>query len=99
MNNWGSALLVQATGTVDEVRKALIESAIAKYEKENEIVPGSGSYNLACAYSLLGDAEECQKWLTDSREHGQLPSREHMANDSDLSAVREFPWFTQFLTE
>lgn len=100
LNNWGSAFLVQAAGAADKVRKkALIESAISKCENANEIVPGIGSYNLACAYILLGDGEACKKWLTDAREYGKLPSRVHMSNDSDLSAVRELPWFRQFLTE
>jgi tetratricopeptide (TPR) repeat protein/NAD-dependent SIR2 family protein deacetylase len=97
LTNWATALLRQSAGASPEERHVLVESAIAKCEAANTIVSGSASYNLACAYSLLGDAESCRTWLLDSKTHGKLPSREHLLNDPDLAGVRDLPWFAELL--
>jgi cytochrome c-type biogenesis protein CcmH/NrfG/NAD-dependent SIR2 family protein deacetylase len=99
LNNWASALLTQARFAPLDIREELIDSAMTKCESANKIVPGSGSYNMACAYGIRGDADACRRWLVDAREHGKLPSREHLLNDPDLASVREHPWFAELLSE
>jgi len=67
--------------------------------KAEDIKEGTGSYNLACAYSLLGDDTACLNWLQKSRGTGRLPNREHLENDKDLDPVRDKQWFKDFLKD
>ncbi len=62
------------------------------------MLPGSGSYNLACVSALLGDDPECRKWLKQSQKSGNLPSIEHLQEDPDLDSVRKKDWFKKIIT-
>ena len=97
LHNWASLFLARAWTVPPEEREPLLEAAEEKCLAANEIVPGFGSYNLACVYGIRGDASNCRKWLLHSREHGQLPSRDHLLNDGDLAAFREEAWFRELV--
>src|SRR4029077_11852927 len=92
--NWGSALIRQAkAATSPTTRAQLLAEAEKKYLLADDVVPGYGSYGLACVHALRGEAEQCRSFLLRAREHGELPSREHVASDPDLATFRDEPWF------
>ena len=95
--NWGTALLDQARTKSGGERDRVLAKAEQKLLKANSISAGAGAYNLACVYTLQGKAAECEKWLQHSLEHGILPSREHLEEDTDLDSVRDKKWFKEFL--
>lgn len=66
----------------DESIKAL-ENAVASGEKV-----GTSMYNLACAYSLKGDARNGMAWLDKSIENG-FSSEEKFLNDPDIALLRK----------
>ncbi|MFP2908093.1 TPR end-of-group domain-containing protein, partial [Pyxidicoccus sp. 3LFB2] len=97
LNNWGVALLEQAKRKAGTEAEFLFNQAHDKFNQAEVLKPGMGSYNLACVAALTGQAEDCRVWLTRAHEHGDLPSREHLENDSDMDPVRKHSWFTAFL--
>jgi beta-lactamase regulating signal transducer with metallopeptidase domain/tetratricopeptide (TPR) repeat protein len=66
----------------DESIKAL-ENAVKQGEKV-----GTSMYNLACAYSLKGDARNGMLWLDKSIENG-FSSEEKFLNDPDIALLRK----------
>ena len=95
--NWGYALLSQAKTKFGEEADKLFNLAVEKYLEAESILPGEGSYDLACLSALRGDYVGCRKWLEKSRELGSLPDRNHIKADTDLDAVRNKKWFKEFL--
>ncbi|MGZ5456893.1 MAG: TPR end-of-group domain-containing protein [Thermoanaerobaculia bacterium] len=99
LNNWSNALIIQAARRSPEEREPLLAAAAAKCRAANDIVPGTGSYNLACIHGIRGEAEDCRTWLLHAREHGHLPPREHLLADPDLETVRDEAWFRELVGE
>ncbi|HYO59854.1 TPR end-of-group domain-containing protein [Archangium sp.] len=97
LNNWGSALLNQAKTKTGAEADRLFRLASDKFSEADRLKPGVGSYNLACIAALAGRGADCHQWLERARQHGNLPSREHLENDTDLDPVRKQPWFIAFL--
>ena len=97
LDNWGSTLVVWSRVVSDTMKENLLIKAKDVLLQAEQIEKGSGSYNLACVYSLLGHDAECLKWLETSKEAGRLPKREHLDNDKDMDSVREKQWFKDFL--
>jgi tetratricopeptide (TPR) repeat protein len=75
----------------------LYESAKSMFLAAEGIQKGSASYNLACIYGLRGEDKACQESLTKSRDHGSLPEKENILNDSDLKKVKRKAWFKKFI--
>lgn len=75
----------------------LYESAKSMFLAAEGIQKGSASYNLACIYGLRGEDKACQDSLTKSRDHGSLPEKENILNDSDLKKVKRKAWFKKFI--
>lgn len=98
-NIWGNALLYQYRSVPDEKKQGLLEQANNLYNNAEAISPGSGSYNMARVYSLLGQNVECQKWLERASQKGELPSLEEIGKDADLDNVRDEKWFIQFIEQ
>jgi len=96
--NWGNALLKQAARKTGAEAHRLRRLASDKYSEVERIAPGYGAYGLACIAALAGQSEDCHHWLEQARQHGYLPSREHLESDTDMDPVRQLPWFTAFLT-
>ncbi len=90
--NWGGVLLElwKVKGCKD---KRLLDEAKEKCLKAEGIKEGTGAYNLACAFALLGDEKNCKKWLGVGEKAGILPTHEHAMSDPDLESVREKDWF------
>ena len=57
------------------------------------------AYNLACMYALEGHTAQAMQYLQRSAAAGKLPHKSHIAQDSDLDALRNTPafavWFAQ----
>src|SRR6478736_1744719 len=50
--------------------------AIADYQKAESLLPGLSSYNMACAYSLLGKSDDAFQWLTVCQKSDYKQSKE-----------------------
>jgi hypothetical protein len=90
---WGITLLEHAKTKTGEEVQALYAIARERLLEAEGVMPGSGSYNLACIASLCGQPEACRHWLALCAEKEQLPVREHIDQDSDLDPVRVLDWF------
>jgi tetratricopeptide (TPR) repeat protein len=82
----------------DKKTKLLVQ-AEEIFRKAEAIKEGSGSFNLACLCALNDEVNECRKWLMKSKETGNLPSRRHLEEASDLDSVRGQQWFKDFLKD
>lgn len=94
-NSWGVALLDLARRKEGDERKTLMEEAKEKLLKAESIKRGEGAYNLACANCLMGDEEECKRWLKVGQDGGTLPTREYAMKDEDFESVRNKEWFKE----
>ena len=92
-SNWGAAFLYLAKRKKGEEQKALLEKTREKCLKAESIKRGAGAYNLACVNCLLGDEEECRRWLKVGEEEGTLVTRKEAMKDEDLESVRNKEWF------
>jgi tetratricopeptide (TPR) repeat protein len=97
LNNWGFSLIEFAKTKSVEETKTLYKEAEEKCLSANELVRGSGAYNLACINSLQGNLKEARKWLEEAFLTGKLFSLEHMENDTDLDNLRDEEWFKEFM--
>ena|ERR1041385_5860368 len=104
--NGDDALLRQARGVLlwararcaeGEQATQLLHDAKSRLEEADHQEPGSAAYNLACVCAQLGDGAACREWLERSREPGILVSREQMAAEEELAAVRGSDWFRELL--
>ncbi len=100
LNNWGISLsdLAKINENIKEKEK-LFKEALELYNKAEQIKKGSGSYNLACIYSLLNDIAKSRQFLLRTKEFNELPTCDHMKTDTDLDNVRNEEWFKEFMKE
>jgi len=68
LSNWSTALLEQAKQKTGVEADRLFALSIEKLHFAEAIVPGSGSYNLACVNAIIGNLDESRKWLLISLE-------------------------------
>lgn len=97
LRNWARSLLMQSKLHEGKQARRFLAQAYAKLEKANRLQPDSESYNFACASALLGDVDQCRKWLKDCERCGRLPSAQHLLTDADLESVRNMNWFTELV--
>ena len=95
-NNWGNALLNLAKIKQGKEADELFKESIIKLENAENILKGSGSYNLACVYSLLQDKEKALIWFEKSLILKDI-SIEHIEKDTDLDNIRKDQKFIEFL--
>lgn len=91
--NMGGALLYQAQKKGGKEKQRLLDEAKEKLQKAESFRPGSSAYNLACLYAVLGDENECERWLKTGELARTLVTREHAMSDLDLQSVRDKEWF------
>jgi cytochrome c-type biogenesis protein CcmH/NrfG len=97
-NSWGVVLMEKSkTKTVPEA-ESLLGQARDLFLKVENAFPGRSAYNLACLTALQNNETECRGWLEKSKSAGKLPSKDHIAKDTDLDVFRERPWFVDFLS-
>jgi Tfp pilus assembly protein PilF len=97
MNDWGAALIEQARNKPDKYAAPFYQEAKEKIVAADSLEPGLGAYNLACIHSLRGEQRECQKYLEQAREMGNLPVEKYLKMDEDLDNVRNEMWFKNFI--
>ena len=94
LRNWGSLLLGWAKTKSGKEADDLFSKAIVTLQRGEECSRGSGSYNLACAYSLLKQEELALDYLELAHSCATLPDKSHLDSDTDLDNVRHCERFT-----
>ncbi len=67
------------------------------FERAGEIQKGSGSFNLACLYSVENNHESCLAALKEAKSFAHLPDDTDILNDPDMKNVIKTPWFIEFM--
>ncbi len=70
-----------------------LDLAIADYLKDNELNPNHSSYNMACAYSILGKKTEAVKYLKQAQSSIYNQAGSWLLEDTDLENIRKEPEF------
>ncbi len=73
-----------------EIRELIVDDESIPDEQR-----GIAAYNIACAYSLLGDADAAFAWLARALELGSVTPAEHIRADEDLASLRADPRFAR----
>lgn len=94
--NLASSLLGISLNMEDKVRVDLCNEALIFSMRAESIEEGSGSYNAACAYSLLGEMAESLKWFENALKFKDN-TREFIEEDTDLDFIRKDPKFNELL--
>jgi len=96
LSGWATIAFAQADRTSGSDADRLLRDAKGKYAEAYSRDPMS-TYNLACVCARLGELDECRDWLEKSGEPGRFLTREEMAADPELAAVRNCAWFQLLL--
>ncbi len=96
LDGWGKALLLWSKMTTGDGAEHLLRLSLEKSAAAHHIEPRQGAYNAACAAALLGEEDECRKWLDRMYEVGRPPSQDSLLNDPDLESVRHKDWFMAY---
>ena len=97
LNAMATALLLQAQKKPPVTASDLRAKATQKAMAAESLRRGAGAYNMGCISALAGEEAQCRKWLEQGDRLGEFPNRDHIASDLDLEAVRDRPWFREFL--
>ena len=92
--NWGLALLGKALNTPDKKRAVFMNAAVDKFMAGNVVRPGAFDFHLASLYALMGDSENCRRWLQACAKNNALDAAALQAPDFD--SVRQTSWFRDF---
>ena len=85
---WGSALLYLARFEKGNKKQKKYEESLDISLKAKKVKDGSGAYNIACAYSCLGNSKESFKWFEKALAIDKTLSRDHFINDSDFDIIK-----------
>jgi tetratricopeptide (TPR) repeat protein len=97
LHAFGSVALERAKRSIEsDAANDLLKAAATRLQAAREN-GDRGIYNLACAYCLLGRADDCRLVLEEAEKAGTLPGAEHLEKDDDLRLVRELPWFVEII--
>jgi tetratricopeptide (TPR) repeat protein len=76
------------------------DQAVIDYQKSELITKGLSSYNMACAYSLLGKPDEAFQWLTLCQKSEYKQRRNVLESDTDFENIRsDKRWKTMLDTD
>lgn len=95
-HNWGIALLAKALHVAEKKRAPFYNAAVDKFLAGNVVSPHYFDFYLASLYAIIGNKQECLRWLEKARESGKLDA-DSLMQAPDFDAVRNEPWFDQFL--
>jgi len=97
-SNWGNMLLRLSYLKDGEERERVLDDAMEKCMKAEEMKPGGGAYNIACIYSLKNKKELAFEWLGKGLQVDIfIPSRKDVEKDRDFENVRGDPRFKELL--
>jgi tetratricopeptide (TPR) repeat protein len=97
LNNLGAALVHLARLETPPESEALLDEALSKLTRAEELSPGSGAFNLACLEARRGNPAAAVKWLDTLRSLGRPVPRDQLIAESDFAIIRQSPEFTAFL--
>lgn len=95
--NWGTALLEQAKTKTGKEAKRLYDESLEKLKHAEEIKEGSGSYNLACLFALIGKSDESYQWLEKALKYDPDISRKKILEDTDFAKIKDTKEFKVLL--
>ena len=95
-HNWGIALLAKALHVDEKKRAAFYNAAVDKFLAGNVIAPHYFDFHLASLHAIIGNKDECRKWLDKSLQSESLDV-ESLMQAPDFDSVRNEPWFDKFL--
>lgn len=91
--SWGTNLLMLAKLT----EKVSYNSQALEQLEISERFYSTSVYNLACAYTRLGQIEKAKSKLVICKENNTLPPKEFLLNDADMSFFYDTPWFEELV--
>lgn len=94
--NWGITLLAKALHVSEKKQAPFYNAAIDKFMAGNVVVPHYFDFHIASLYAIIGNAEECLKWLKISQDNDVLDV-DALKNAPDFDQMRNEPWFDQLL--
>lgn len=90
------ALMVAYYSEKDSPRRMeWAKKAIGLCKEREAAERGCQAFNLAWAYTMLGDEDECQNWLKIGEETGKLPVRKEKIGVDVFYEFRNRDWFKQ----
>jgi Tfp pilus assembly protein PilF len=93
----GSAMLEHAKRADARDQTPKLLHAAIQYLMAAKTFGNPESYNLACAYALLDQVDDCHAALEAAESMGALPAPDHMQRDDDLARVRDLSWFAEMI--
>ncbi len=97
LTNLGIVCARLGSGMRGEDRDQAFRKARTTFQKAADLEHTSVFYNLACLEALVGEERMSREWILKSQASGVLPSREHIANDTDFDNMRDREWFQELL--
>ncbi len=94
--NWGITLLAKALHVSEKKQAPFYNAAVDKFMAGNVVAPHHFDFHIATLYAIIGNNEECLKWLKVSQANNVLDV-ESLKIAPDFDKVRHEPWFDQFL--
>ena len=91
------AKMMQAELSQGPRQELLYAEAKDELIRAEHILPGSGSWKLACICARQGQERLCQKWLERAGKAGALPSRDTLMKSPHLSTVKNKRWFKRLV--
>ncbi|WP_428355202.1 hypothetical protein [Methyloprofundus sp.] len=95
--DWGVALMELAALQTAADKEASYALAKEKFTIADGIQEGVASYNFACLHAVHNDFDACKKALEQALECGNLPDKEDIISDADMSVAKTKPWFNDFI--
>lgn len=96
-DSWGLNLIYQAKNKKGKAREATLKKSLKLLRKAEAIKPGTGSYNIARVYALLGKKTQAFKYLELAISLDHLPSLEYVKSDVYLANLQNHKNFKLFL--
>ncbi|OQK16940.1 hypothetical protein AU255_03305 [Methyloprofundus sedimenti] len=95
--DWGVALMELASLQNATDKETNYVLAKEKFTIADNIQEGVASYNFACLHAVHNEFDACKKALERALDYGNLPDKEDILSDADMSIAKTQPWFNDFI--
>ena len=99
INNLGLALLELAKMKKGKKKERLLRQAIDKFTLIENVFPEQAYYNIACAYSLLGEKENAIVWLEKFLNINKKKLKDNILSDDDFNNIKKSDDFINLLNK
>ena len=99
INNLGLAMLELAKMKIGKKKESLLRQAIDKFILVEEGKTPEKAYNLACAYSILGEKENAIMWLEKFLSIKKTISKSILLSDEDFNNIKNSETFINLLNK